>query len=129
VIVLRHATVEIIPEGCISTFADGASFGAFPHGWEPHYHVISHRTGYADDVLTYCREHELAHHVVEECLFDRPSRILWALAHGEPLSGPESAYEELMAQSLQRFARAGERPIIGGVDWDAVRARFLAVAP
>ena len=39
------------------------------------------------------------------------------------LSGKEAAGEELMAQTLQRFLRAGERPIIGGVKWDDLRDR------
>lgn len=124
---LRHAMVEVEDWGCTSYFADGSSYGATPHPWDHQYHVISHRTGYGFDHARYCVEHELAHHVVEEFLFDRPSRILWGLAHGTPLSGHESAYEEMMAQSLQRFVRASERPIIGGVDWDAMRARFLDV--
>jgi hypothetical protein len=71
-------------------------------------------------------EHELCHLALEEWLHDRPSRILWGLAHGAPLPPHECAYEELAAQALQRFVRAAERPIVGGVDWDALRAFTLA---
>jgi hypothetical protein len=91
----------------------------------PHYHVIAHRCGYGDDLLAYAREHELFHLLVEEWLFDRPSRILWGLAHGRPLGAHDAAYEEMMAQAAQRFVRAAERPIIGGVGWDGLKARAL----
>jgi hypothetical protein len=129
VVTLKYASVELFDWGCTSHFLDGASYDATPHPWSHHYNIIAHRCGYGDDVMAYCIEHEIAHHVVEEFLHDRPSRILWGLAHGEPLSGPESAYEELMAQTLQRFARAAERPIVGDVNWDAMRARFLETLP
>jgi hypothetical protein len=120
VITLANAVVQFTEQGCVTTFADGASWGALPHD-TPHYHVIAHRCGYGDDLLSYCREHEICHLVVEECLHDRPSRILWGLAHGEPIGPAEAAYEEMAAQTLQRFIRAAERPIIGGIDWDGIR--------
>ena len=63
--------------------------------------------------------------MVEQELHDRPSRVIWALAHGTVLSGPESSYEELAAQALQRFLRAGERPIISGIDWDGIKEKAL----
>lgn len=125
---LRYAMVETGDYGCTTFFADGTSYGATPHPWDHHYSVIAHRTGYVDAHWRYCVEHELAHLTVEEFLFNRPSRILWGLAHDAPLSPAESVYEEALAQMLQRFARASERPIIGGVDWDALRDRFLGYA-
>lgn len=106
------------------TFPDGRTCPAVPH-MTPHYHVISHRCGYGDDVAAYCFEHEVAHAVVCEVLWDQPSPVLDAVASGRMLSGRDAVAEELLAQTLQRFARAGERPIIGGIDWDAMRARFL----
>jgi hypothetical protein len=89
------------------------------------YAAVAHRLGYEYDLRRYCQEHDVAHLVIEEALHARPSRVLWGLAHGDPLSPQEAAYEELAAQSLQRFCRANERPIIGSVDWDAMRNQFL----
>lgn len=129
VIILRYASVEAHDWGCTSRFLDGTSVPAVPHPWDHCYSVIAHRCGYGFDQWRYCIEHEIAHHVVSEFLLDRPSPILWGLAHDKPIPAHEAAYEELMAQSLQRFARAAERPIIGGVDWSAMRHRFLEVVP
>jgi hypothetical protein len=128
VIRLRHATLAYTDWGCWTAFQDGTGYGAHPPrpdepGWA-HYHVIAHRCGYGDDLIAYAREHELCHLLVEEFLFDRPSRILWGLAHGAPLPAHEAVYEEMAAQAMQRFVRAAERPIIGGVDWDRLGRRF-----
>lgn len=123
----NFATVQPAAWGCTVTFGD-ASFCQAQH-WpdNAHYRVIAHRCGYQDDTLAYCQEHEVAHLIFEEVLYGRPSRVLWGLAHGSPLCPADSAYEEIGAQALQRFARANERPIVGGIDWDAMRARFLGV--
>lgn len=94
-IALRHADLKITDAGCVTQFRDGTSFGAHPHPHDHHYHVIAHRCGYEGDVLRYCREHELAHLVVEEWLHDRPSAILWGLAHDAPLSAHDSVGEEM----------------------------------
>jgi hypothetical protein len=122
---LRYCTLEFTPDGAVTRFPDGTEIGAHPHPGNHHYHVISHRLGYGDDVLAYCREHELCHSLVEERLHDRPSRVLWALAHGSTLSGRDAAYEELTAQTLQRWLRANERPIISGVRWDEIKRDAL----
>lgn len=129
VVTLKYASVEYHDWGVTSHFLDGTSVPATPHPWDHHYSIITMRCGYGFDHYGYCAEHEIAHHVVSEFLLDAPSAILWGLAHGKPVGPKESAYEELMAQSLQRFVRAGERPIIGGVQWDAMRARFMEVIP
>lgn len=121
------ANVNPTPWGCITAFRDGTTVPAQAHHEDPHYRVIAHRCGYQDDTLAYAREHEVAHLIVEEMLHERPSRVLWELAYGGELPAHEAAYEEAMAQMLQRFARANEQPIIGGVDWGAVRKRFLEV--
>lgn len=105
-------------------FPDGSFCDAVPHDTH-HYHVISHRCGYADNIGQYCFEHEVAHELVAEFFWDIPSPVLMGVACGQMMTGLEAALEELMAQTLQRFARAGERPIIGGVDWDTLKARFL----
>jgi hypothetical protein len=107
-------------------FEDGAEVYGTPHT-TPHYHVISHRLGYGDDLLSYCFEHEFAHLFVEERLFDRPSGVLYHLAHGKTLSGPESAYEECFAQAFQGWLRANQRPILSGVRWDELKDEALAL--
>ena len=112
-------------EGSVWTvFHDGAECPATAHQ-TPHYYVIAHRLGYGDDIWAYCFEHEVAHAFVEQELHRRPSRVLWALAHGGMLKGTEAAYEEIAAQTLQRWIRANERPILSGVDWDGLKARAL----
>lgn len=126
---LRFASVEYQPHGCTSRFPDGTSVDAIPHPWDHCYSIIAMRCGYGFDLMAYCREHEVAHHVVSDFLLNRASPILWGLAHDDPLPPHESAFEEMMAQSLQRFVRAAERPIIGGVDWDALARLFARSIP
>ena len=77
--------------------------------------------------LAYCREHEVFHHVVGAVFYFGPSPVLWRLAHGEPVDEKYAALEEATVMALQRWVRAGERPIIGGVDWDALKAQCLAL--
>jgi len=124
VIQLRFAAVTYTEDGCISWFGDGTFWGAQPH-YTHHYHVIAHRLGYGDDVLAYCREHEVCHHLICEWLLERHSPILWGLAHGEEIDPNAAVFEEMGAQALQRWVRANERPIIGGVDWDSLKQRAL----
>jgi len=103
-------------------FHDAARVESFPHEI-PHYYVIAHRTGYGDDLRWYCREHDFFHNFCEEFFHDRPSPVLWSLAHGSEIEN--SAYEELMVQTCQRWVRTNERPIIGGVDWDQFKQQAL----
>lgn len=140
--VLERAAVTLTDDGCYSTFADGTTWGAQPHD-TPHYDEIARRCGYlppnncADPTpiremtaaarMAYCREHEVFHHVVGEVFFFGPSPVLWKLAHGHDVDPMYAALEEAMVMTLQRWVRAGERPIIGGVDWDALRTRCLAL--
>lgn len=72
--------------------------------------------------------------MLSEELRGGPSAVLWALAHGYELSGPAAAFEELSVQAFQRYLRANEQPIVGGVDWGAMKRRALellhqAIAP
>ena len=125
----KHAEIEFNEFGARTTFDDGSFVDARPayEGLEGHhYHVVSHRCGYGDDLIRYCQEHELAHTVVCEFLYNDVSFVLFNLAHGRKPHEPH--YEELMAQTLQRFVRAGERPIIADVDWDGMRDLFLRYA-
>jgi hypothetical protein len=127
VIDLRFAVLEATPQGAVTHFFDKTSYGALPHDEEPHYHAIAHRLGYEGDTLRYCREHELAHHLVAE-EFNSHSPVLWALAHGETPSRMIAAAEEALAMALQRYARTNEHPLIDGVNWQALKARFLQLA-
>jgi hypothetical protein len=127
VIRLRYAVLGWTPQGCTTFFEDGTEVSAWPHPDMPHYHVIAHRLGYGDDLLAYCREHEAAHLFVEERLHNRPSRVLWALAHGQRISGCDAGYEEMAAQQFQRWLRANERPIVSGVDWDGLKRDALGL--
>lgn len=120
------ATVEYTPDGCATHYPDGTHYGAQPHDTH-HYHVIAHRCGYGDDILRYCREHEAAHHMVSEWIAGRRSEVLWPLCHGYDPDQAEAVMEEIAAQAFQRWLRANERPIIGGLDWDDLKARALAL--
>ena len=122
---LKHCTVEQVDGWrVVVRFRDGTTCDALPD-LGPHYHVIAHRCGYGDDVARYCFEHEFMHCFAEQFFHDRPSRVLWAIAHGSMLTGRAAAYEELVAQTCQRWVRANERPIIGGVDWDRFKREAL----
>ena len=137
-ITLPHATVTYTPEGCYSTFEDGSSYGAHPHD-TPHYDEIAERCGYglglawgdaqrrAEGRMRYCREHEVFHHIVGQHFYGGVSPVLWQLAHGGEPHPCEAALEEAMVVTLQRWVRAGERPIIGGFDWNGLKRRALEV--
>lgn len=120
---LRHARVEFLDWGCVSWFADGASYGAHPHD-TPEYREIAARCGYGDDVLAYAREHEVCHHLIGEELYG-VSRVLWPLAHGREPDRTEAAGEEALAMMAQRWIRAGERPMVPGLDWDGLKRRAV----
>jgi hypothetical protein len=100
---------------------------AIPHPSDPHYCIITARCGYGDDTLAYCQEHELAHAVVAEFFLDRPSTVMRnLLGFGDKLDYIDITCEELMAQTLQRYVRAGEEPIIADVDWKGLKELFLS---
>lgn len=123
---IGNATIEYTPQGCVTHYPDGTSYGAHPHVTH-HYHVVSHRCGYGDDILRYAREHEACHHIVSEWIAGRRSDVLWPLAHGYEPDPAEAVFEEAMTMTLQRWLRASERPIIGGVDWCDIKRRALEV--
>lgn len=136
------AVVTYTLEGALTTYDDGTTWGAQPHD-TLHYDEIAGRCGYhpsswlaltvaggaarAAARLAYCREHEVVHHLVGEVFYGGPSPVLWALAHGRDVEPQAAALEEAMVMLVQRWVRAGERPIIGGVNWDGLKARALAL--
>lgn len=86
-------------------FLDGSYCDAIPHN-TPQYrgHAAEKATGEVDD---YCWQHEVAH-IVIGLVNGGVSKVLWALAHGEPIDTPECNREEVQAQQWQRqfFRRA-----------------------
>lgn len=122
---LRFAWIAWTDTGAISWFG-GASYATLPHDTH-HYHVIAHRCGYGDDVLAYAREHDFCHHFVAERLRGLPSAVLRPLAHGREPDPAEALFEEMAVQTFQRWMRANERPILAGVDWDALKADALTL--
>lgn len=123
---VRIGRVEVIytHEGCFTRYEDGATFGAHPHDTH-HYHVIAHRCGYGDDILDYAREHEVCHHIVGLWIKGSGSDVIGPLAHGIDPDPVKATLEEALTMTFQRWLRANERPIIGGVDWDGLKRRAL----
>lgn len=118
---LKHCQIEFLPEGRAETyFPDGTSYGAHPHTTH-HYFVIAHRLGYGDDIRRYAQEHEFAHSLAAEWFRDKPSYVIWNLAHATKMDRAEMIYEEMASHTIQRWIRANERPILAGVDWDKLR--------
>lgn len=126
-VTLKYCTIDFTDWGAVTRFPDGSECPSAPHDTH-HYHVIAHRCGYGDDILRYCQEHDLAHALIEQEVHNRPSFVLQSLAHGHTPAAELCLYEELAAQTLQRWARTNERPIIGGIDWDALSRQFVALA-
>lgn len=119
---LHYATLEFTSDGAVSHFPDGTHWGAQPHD-TPHYHAIAHRLGYEGDILRYCQEHELAHHLVAE-EFGRPSAVLSLLAKGLTPPRLSAASEEALAMCLQRYLRTNEHPFVDCVPWEQLRERM-----
>lgn len=120
---LRFASIECTPDGAVSSFGDGSSYGAHPHD-EPHYHYLAYRYGHGGDTLAFCQAHELCHHLIAEA-FGCHSAVLWALAHDEKPTPMIAAAEEALVGVLHRYIMAAEPPLIEGVDWLGLKARFL----
>lgn len=137
-ITLDHCVIEFTDWGAITHHHQGVPVPATPHD-TPHYREIAMRCGYLSRIpldiatvdawkiacLAYCQEHEFAHAFMAQKLFDRPSAVLEAIAMGHPLRGNHAIYEEITAQTFQRWTRAHERPIVGGADWDGWKAEAL----
>lgn len=125
---LDHCTIEWVDEGARTVFRDGTQTVAYPHPELTHYHVIAHRCGYGDDVMAYCREHELAHAFLIQELKGTASQVLEHQAHDWIMRSGPAVLEEMAVQMFQRWCRANERPIVAGCDWDDLKRRFLMYA-
>jgi hypothetical protein len=121
---LLYCSVKWEPWGVRVLFPDGVHADGAPHD-TAHYRVIAHRLGYGDDIMAYAREHDFCHAYVEQELHRRPSRVLRGVAVGKYAPTADAVYEEIMAQTLQRWLRTNERPIVSGCDWDALRRGAL----
>lgn len=119
----RYATAEFHPWGAMVRMEAGEPVFATPHQTTD-YREITRRCGYGIDTLGFCHGHELGHLIVEQFIYDRPSRVLLGLATGRPLTAKDAVYEELAAQALQRFVQTGERPIVKA-PWMEMRAAFI----
>jgi hypothetical protein len=126
VILMQHAGIRWTDDGAESVFAGGRSWATQPHETH-HYFVIAHRCGYGDDVLAYAREHDFCHHFVAERLRGQVSQVLAPLAFGREPDPGAALFEEMGVQLFQRWLRANERPILGGVDWDGLKREALAL--
>lgn len=109
--------------GITTHFPDNTYLNATPHDTH-HYHVIAHRCGYTDDIVRYCQEHEFFHIFVSTYVLYRDS-ILHTLALGFIPARSQAVGEELLTQTMQRWVRANEEPIISDVDWYSLRTRAL----
>lgn len=124
-ITLQYCTIKWEDWGCVTRFPGGLFIESFPHD-TPHYHTITRRCGYGNDPLEYCREHKFFHAFCEQYFNNRPSPTLLALAQDRTETDPSSLYEEIVVQTCQRWVRAKELPIIGGVDWGKFKSLALA---
>jgi hypothetical protein len=123
---LKYCEVDVWPDKVLTTFDDDTSYGAYAHDTK-HYRALAARCGYRADIHAYCREHEVAHSIVTEYLFNAPSRVLWALAHGTTAETVDILLEEELAISLQAFTRAKVLPgsSAPAFSWFDLRNRFI----
>ena len=80
---MRHCTVTFHDTFAWTQFPSGQGYGAVPSD-DLSYRTLAARLGYGDDILAYCLEHDFLHSFIEQEVFDRPSPILYALAHDLP---------------------------------------------
>ena len=121
---LRYCTVTWYDGWCWTEFDEtGEGWGAIP-SHDEHYYRLAARLGYGDDIKRYCVEHDTCHSLVEQEVFDRPSPIIWNLAHG--LTHPkDTVYEEALVQFFQAFLRGGWEMTAAApdIDWWAIREK------
>jgi hypothetical protein len=123
---LKYCEVDVWPDRVLTRFDDGTSYGAYAHD-TGHYRALADRCGYGQDIHAYCCEHEVAHSVVAEYLFNATSRVIWALAHGYVADKLDILLEEELAISLQAFTRAKVLPgsSAPAFSWFDLRNRFI----
>jgi hypothetical protein len=99
----QYCTVELYPDEqlVVTRFSDGTEAHACPHD-TPEYHAHAlDKTG-RDDIMLYCWQHDLMHVMIGE-MNDRPSAVLWAVAHELPTDTDACVQEEREAMTLQRL--------------------------
>ena len=102
IVQFRFCTVELRRDEqlVVTRFKDGTEAHASPHDTPDYHQHAIEKTG-QDDILLYCWQHDLMH-VVHGEMNNRPSVVLWALAHGEPVGTAECEREERESQDMQR---------------------------
>lgn len=111
--------------GCITHFSDGKVARSYPHDTH-HYHVISHRCGYGEDIEQYCLDHDFVHSFLAEVIDGAVSSVLWAMAHDKVPDQWEALTEEALVQTFQAWLRANVRPILADGDWDIWKREALS---
>ena len=106
-IYLKYVEFDIWCDSVVTRFADGTECAGTPHE-TPDYLARAMRLGYGNDIMAYLRDHELAHNLIAQELWDKPSPVLHAVAKGQPLSFAEADPEERLVINFQGFLRQGE---------------------
>lgn len=134
---LKHCRIDVgLPDGVykapsfvVTHFEDGTSWGSAPHP-TPEYEALALRCGYTHGYILwrYCVEHDIAHAIIAQELYDEPPRVILGCARGVYASRQDILHEEALAIELQAFARANALPgsSAPGWSWHDVRAVFLA---
>jgi hypothetical protein len=124
---LAFARLDIYPTGVTTVFIDGTEYSAHAHHTRE-YVALADWLGYQGDIAAYCLDHELLHEFLQEELFGRPSRVLWALAHDQKAPAEAILAEEaltILAQAYLRGALTAMPATAPNVDWRAIKSRAL----
>lgn len=108
--VLKYCRVEQTEYGCITTFEDGETSS----NWAPQDYSIGPGHPYEgfvktandcgfDNLLEYIFDHDLSHAFLAEKMFNKPSPVLWAAAHGGCPGDASTLYEERYVYHWQRY--------------------------
>lgn len=124
VIKLKFCTVEFLRDSVRTTFHDHTHTDARPVDNESTREAAV-RFGYDGDILRYTQEHDFSLAFISQYLVNGTSDTLWCYAHNREPNRDGRLYEELFAQYIQRWARADERPLISGIDWDEMKRQYL----
>jgi hypothetical protein len=97
---LKFCDVRSSAGGIATRFEDGA--GCFNRPiLDDAYRRLAENCGH-EDPLHYCWEHDYCHAMLSQFVFDKPSNVLWAAAHGEQ-DPPGAEWEEKVVYYFQRF--------------------------